>query len=394
MSGVEVQGNIIYTLLHQNWGREIPQSLRLGFYLIVLLLTYPLFRLSPLAGLSVLVSLIVLLGGICLFLFCQVNLWIPPVLLSGALSLVYVGNVLSHYLIEVREKRWLRHAFGRYVSPHVVESIIRNPEHCRLGGELTEVTVLFADLFQFTAISEEMAPEDLIGILNEYFAPLTQIILSHQGTLDKYIGDAIMAFWGAPVSTPDHALKACSAALKMQEEMRVLQSDWQARNLPAFRARVGLHSGPVVAGNVGSRERFNYTVMGDTVNLASRLEGINKHYGTEILMSESTYRQVADRFLVRELDTVQAKGRVQPVIIYELLGLKQENVMPAWLSLFAAGRAAYLARQWEQAASQFEAVLRLKPDDTPSTLYIRRCQAYLRHPPSADWQGVHGMRKY
>jgi adenylate cyclase len=394
MSGVEVQGNIIHTLLHQNWGREIPRSLRLGLCLGLLFLTYPLFRLPPITGLGILVGLIVLLGGICLFLFCRLNLWIPPVLLWAALTLVYVGNVLSHYLVEVREKRWLRHAFGRYVSPHVVEAIIRNPEQCRLGGELVEVTVLFADLSQFTAISEEMGPEELIGILNEYFAPLTQIILSCQGTLDKYIGDAIMAFWGAPVSTPDHAVKACSAALKMQEEMRVLQSDWQARNLPALWARVGLHSGPVVAGNVGSRERFNYTVLGDTVNLASRLEGINKHYGTKILMSESTYRLVADKFLERELDTVQVKGRVQPVAIYELLGLKQENALPPWLPLFAAGRAAYLGRQWEEAASLFEEVLRLKPDDSPSTLYMRRCHAYLRHPPSPDWQGVHEIRKY
>jgi adenylate cyclase len=394
MSGVEVQGNIIYTLLHENWGRELSLPLRIGLSLIVLLLTYPLFRLSPLAGLGALAGLMVLLAGICLVLFYKLNLWIPPVLLCGALALVYAGNVLSHYLIEVREKRWLRHAFGRYVSPQVVEAIIKNPEHCRLGGEVVEVTVLFADLSQFTAISEGMAPEDLIGILNEYFTPMTQIIMNHQGTLDKYIGDAIMALWGAPVSMADHARKACAAAVHMQQELRVLQKGWQERSLPALWARVGLHSGPVVAGNVGSKERFNFTVLGDTVNLASRLEGINKFYGTEIILSESTYRQVADEFLVRELDTVRVKGRVQPVIIYELVGLKQENVIPAWLSLFASGRAAYLARQWEEAADRFEEVLRLKPGDTPATLYLRRCHAYHRYPPAPDWQGVQEMRKY
>jgi adenylate cyclase len=394
MSGVEVQGNIIYTLLHRNWGRELSLPLRIALYLIVLLLAHPLFRLSPLAGLGALAGLMVLIGGICLLLFCRLNLWIPPVLLSGSLALVYVSNVLSHYLLEVREKRFLRHAFGRYVSPQVVEAIIKDPEQCRLGGEVVDVTVLFADLSQFTAISEDMAPEDLIGILNEYFTPMTQIIMSHQGTLDKYIGDAIMALWGAPVAMPDHARHACAAALHMQRELRVLQKGWQERRLPALWARVGLHSGPVVAGNVGSKERFNFTVLGDTVNLASRLEGLNKLYGTEIILSESTYRQVADEFLVRELDTVQVKGRVQPVIIYDLVGVKQENLMPAWLSLFAAGRAAYLARQWEEATGHFEAVLRLKPDDTPSALYLRRCHAYHRHPPAPDWQGVHEMRKY
>ena len=394
MSGVEVQGNIIYTLLDRNWGRELSLPRRITLYLIVLLLAYPLFRLSPLAGLGALAGLLVLIGGICLLLFCKLNLWIPPVLLSGSLALVYVSNVLSHYLLEVREKRFLRHAFGRYVSPQVVEAIIKNPEQCRLGGELVDVTVLFADLSQFTAISEDMAPEDLIGILNEYFTPMTQIIMSHQGTLDKYIGDAIMALWGAPVVMPDHARHACAAALHMQRELRVLQKGWQERRFPVLWARVGLHSGPVVAGNVGSKDRFNFTVLGDTVNLASRLEGLNKLYGTEIILSESTYRQVADEFLVRELDTVQVKGRVQPVIIYDLVGVKQENLMPAWLSLFAAGRAAYLARQWEEATGHFEAVLRLKPDDIPSALYLRRCHAYHRHPPAPDWQGVHEMRKY
>jgi len=248
--------------------------------------------------------------------------------------------------------------------------------------------VLFADLEGFTLLSENMPPQTLIRLLNDYFTPMTQIIMSYRGTLDKYIGDAIMALWGAPVSLPDHALRACRAALDMQAKTEVLQTDWQAQSLPRLSARLGLHTGSVVAGNVGSRERFNYTVLGDTVNLASRLEGVNKVYGTRILISEETYRQVKDVMLGRELDQVQVKGRAQPVTIYELLGSFPPGGTPSWLRHFAAGLQAYRQQQWEEASQAFGEVLLLKPGDRPTQVFLGRCRFYAVAPPPSDWQGV------
>ena len=234
-----------------------------------------------------------------------------------------------------------------------------------------------------------MAPHDLVRLLNDYFTPMTRIILEYQGTLDKYIGDAVMALWGAPVAFEDHALKACAAALAMQAAMEPLAQDWQARGLPTLRTRMGLHSGPVVAGNIGSTELFNFTAIGDTVNLASRLEGVNKVYGTGILLSDSTYQRVAAEMLAREVDLVRVKGRGQPVAIYELLGPLQEGAIIEWLEIFRAGREAYLRRDWEEAVKNFQAVLRLKPEDGPAQVFLHRCREFQHQPPPPDWQGVH-----
>jgi adenylate cyclase len=389
MSGVEIQGNIVHTLLGGFWGWEPPKVQRLlGYGVLLLLAGLLLARFSPLRGLLVLAGLTVLLGGASFCLFLAWGLWAPPVLLTMGLALSYTGNVVIQYLLESREKRWLRQAFGSYVSPEVVEIITAHPEQLALGGVEVEVTVLFTDLEGFSGLSERMAPPDLIRILNEYFTPMTRIVMNGQGTVDKFIGDSLMALWGAPVAMADHAARACRAALEMRQEMQLLRQSWQARGLPRLAARVGLHSGSAIAGNVGSHERFNYTVLGDTVNLAARLEGVNKYYGTDILLSEDTYRQVADAFLVRELDQVQVKGRSQPVTVYELLDLASEEGLPPWLQLFSQARRAYLQGQWLQASDLFKEVTRLQPQDLASQLYLQRCLDYLKEPPPPDWRGV------
>ena len=387
-SGVEIQGHIIHTLLQGTWGRGIATPTRLGLNLAVLLLAASgLARCSPLVGLGVMIGLALMFFGASACLFLSWNFWVPPVMLTGGLVLLYSGNVLGQYLVEAREKRWLRQAFSRYLAPAVVEVIVANPERLRLGGEEVEGTVIFADLAGFTALSENMKPEDLIGLLNEYFAPLTEIILAHQGTMDKYIGDAIMAFWGAPLPMADHARRACRAALAIQATMPDFQAEWQARGLPLLKTRVGLHSGRICVGNVGSRERFNYTALGDTVNLASRLEGANKLYGTSTLLSEACYRLVAEQFLVRELDVIQVQGRVQPVTIYELLGEASQS-LPGWLGFFMEGREWYKKQDWARAENCFQEVLRLKPGDPPAQLYFSRVRHYQNYPPPPDWQGV------
>jgi adenylate cyclase len=392
MSGVEIQGNILNTLLDASWGRELPLWLRLALLVgVILLASLALIRLKPLSGMIVTAASLLLIAFISFGLFYFMRFWFPPFLLSTGLVMVYSGNVLSHYFVEAREKRWIRQAFGRYVSPSVVEVIITHPERLELGGEELETTVLFADLEGFTQLSEIMPPQTLIGLLNDYFTPMTQIIMSYRGTLDKYIGDALMALWGAPVPLPDHALRACLAALEMQQTMAELQADWQAQGLPPMVARLGLHTGPVVAGNVGSRERFNYTVLGDTVNLASRLEGVNKVYGTRVLLSEETSQRVKDRLLVREVDLVQVKGRAQPVRVYELLGSLPPDGLPPWLDHFAAGLQAYRHRQWEEASQAFGEVLLLKPGDRPTQVFLGRCRFFAVAPPPSEWQGVFNL---
>lgn len=388
MAGAEIQGQIIHTLLQGSWGRELPRLARVFLYLAVFLLfSLLLVRLSPQMGLAALAGAVLALPGISFGLFIYLNYWAPPILICGGLALIYGGNVLSQYLIEARERRWLRQAFKRYVSPSLVEAIIAHPERLELGGEEVEVTVLFADLEGFTSLSEGMPPHDLVQLLNEYFTPMTRIILEHQGTMDKYIGDAIMALWGAPVHLRDHALKACEAALDMRAAMEELQKVWRSHGWPPLKARLGLHSGPVVAGNIGSLELFNYTAIGDTVNLASRLEGANKVYGTTILISDSTCRQV-EGIMVREVDLIQVKGREQPVAIYELLG-RQVDERPEWLEIFAAGREAYKRQDWEEAQDRFQSVLRLQPGDRPAQIFLERCRRFKEQPPPPDWQGVY-----
>ena len=388
MAGVEIQGQIIHTLLTGTAGQVLPRRWLLGLYLLLsLFFGWSFARLSPVAGLGLVLAAAALLGAGTLYLFWQYHWWLPPVLLILGLSLIYGGNTLGHYLLAAREKRWLRQAFSRYVSSSLVEMITAHPERLRLGGEKVELTVLFSDLAGFTTISEDLSPEELIQLLNEYFTAMTDVIFACQGTVDKYIGDAIMAFWGAPLPVAKPAALACQAALAMQQALAPLQDRWQHQGRPRLEARLGLHTGPAIVGNVGSRERFNYTVMGDTVNLASRLEGVNKIYGTHILLSHSTYLQVQDEFLCREIDSVQVKGRHQPVAIYELLGRLAERPRWPWLETFAAALAAYRAGDWLRADNLLQEVLVQQPGDPPSLCLQQRIRLYREHPPP-DWQGV------
>jgi adenylate cyclase len=390
-SGVEIYGQIIHTLLSGNWGQELPATGRVILYGIVILgAAFMMARLGALPGLGFLGGLVLLILGSSTALFLIWHYWAPPVLLAGGLAVLFSGNVLGQYLLEARERRWLRQAFGRYLSPSVIQLIVAHPERLQLGGEEVEGTALFSDLAGFTSISEKMAPADLIRFLNEYFSPLTEIILAHQGTLDKFIGDAIMAFWGAPLPLQDHAVLTCQAALAMQRAMDRLASGWQGQGLPSLGIRIGIHSGPLVAGNVGSRERFNYTVLGDTVNLASRLEGVNKVYGTEILLSGEVHERVAGHFLVRELDLVRVKGRLEPVMIYELLAETSADE-PEWVKIFALGWKAYRQRDWGRAEKQFLEVLRLKPLDPPSQVFLNRVGALRRQPPPPEWDAVFAL---
>jgi len=251
------------------------------------------------------------------------------------------------------------------------------------------VTILFADIRGFTSYSERNDPEQVVETINRYYEHITRIIRENEGIVDKYEGDAIMAFWGAPLPQADHARRACLAALDCQVELEKLREEFQQQGRPALFARIGLNSGEMIVGNMGSRERFDYTVLGDEVNLGSRLEGANKQYGTNIMVSERTYRLAEDDVDVRELDLIRVKGKDRPVKVYELSGRKNQ-LSPDRLKekdLFERGLLAYRAARWKEAMTYFERL----PEDPPSQVFLSRCRAYEQTPPSDEWDGVFVM---
>jgi adenylate cyclase len=302
---------------------------------------------------------------------------------------------LYRALVEEREKRKVRGAFQQYLSPEVVRRLLQNPK--LVQPRKTEITVMFSDIRGFTTISEKLDAQELAQLLSQYLTSMTKIVFAHNGTLDKYIGDAVMAFWGAPFEEPGHAVNACYASIEMLERLAELQKVWESEGKPRIEIGVGLNTGVASVGNMGSELRYGYTAMGDSVNLAARLEGLNKEYQTRLLVSESTYAAAADSDLVfRELDLIRVKGKLQPVTIYELLGTRErlaqtDNDWGARLDLFGQGRERYRERRWDEARAVFQALLDRWPEDGPARVFAARCQDYLSQGPEADWDGVYVM---
>jgi adenylate cyclase len=299
------------------------------------------------------------------------------------------------FVHEEHEKRRARETFGRFLAPSVVEEVLAQKGTLRLGGEKRELTVLFSDIRGFTSISERLDPHVLLELLNEYLTPMTDIIVSgHEGTLDKYIGDAIMAFWGAPQPQPDHALRACRAALSMGQRLAELRPRWRERGLPDIDVGMGINTGSISVGFVGSEDRFyNYTVLGDAVNLASRLEGANREYGTHILLGQETRAQAGESIVTRPLDRVRVKGKRETVMIHELLCMAPAPPeLAPFLEQFEWGLSAYQAQRWEEAVARFREADRLRGGDPPSQVYLARCEAMRRAPPGPEWDGVFEMK--
>ncbi|HET7343918.1 MAG TPA: adenylate/guanylate cyclase domain-containing protein, partial [Methylomirabilota bacterium] len=299
------------------------------------------------------------------------------------------GATAYGYLTEGRQRAFLRGAFSRYVAPEVVDQLVKNPGQFALGGETRELTVMFADVAGFTSLSEGRAPAQIVELMNECFTEITSVIQRHGGTVDKFIGDAVMAFWNAPVEHADHAARACRATQDLLTALVRLNVGWAARGLPAISMRVGLATGPALVGNVGSSTKFNYTVMGDTVNLASRLEGAAKVFGTLSLVAGSTVQAAAGAVSCRELDWLAVKGRSEAVPVFEIMpGEPTPGRLEAW-ERYAAGLAAYRARRFDEAREQFVAALKAEPDDGPSKELLARCDEYLVNPPPPEWRGEH-----
>jgi class 3 adenylate cyclase len=282
-------------------------------------------------------------------------------------------------------------SFRKYVPADLVAELMNLGQEARLSAEKREVTVLFTDIVDFTTLSEKNTPEALVEQLSVYFDGMTRAIIENHGTVDKYIGDAIMAFWGAPRPATDHAMRACRAALKCRDYSRRVGAD-QLRNsrLPMF-TRIGLNTGPAIIGNIGYDARLNYTAMGDTVNLGSRLESLNKVYGTEILISESTWQRVRTSFDARFIDVVAVKGKSIPVRIYELLG-EHGGLAPArarFVADYEQALACYFDRRFSDAVARFGTLLAQDPADRPAAVLHERCQRFLATPPPDDWDGLH-----
>jgi adenylate cyclase len=323
MFGIEHHANAINTILNQDFIYKFDQKQNLIILLVIaLLLGFLLPRVSIIASviITVVAGLLYLTGAY--FLFDRINLvttvTTPVIQIGATFTLIIAYRVMT----EQKEKRYIRNTFSKFVSKSVVDDLLKHPDKLKLGGEKKILTVMFSDIRSFTTLSESMTPEELVEQLNQYLQAMTEIVIKYDGTLDKYVGDEIMAFWGAPIPMEDHALRACRCAIEQMDVLAAMNKEWQAQGKKSLHIGIGINTGDMVVGNMGSSSRMDYTLMGDNVNLGARLEGTNKVYSTGIIISEFTYDHVKDDVIVRELDLIRVKGKERPVRIYELVDVK------------------------------------------------------------------------
>ena len=390
--GVEYHANAIWTVLNEKFIRTFDVWTIWGIMILFAFITMlTVHFLKPVGGLAALAIELAILAYLSIILFNKYGLWIEVTGPAFASLFTFLGSGGYQFLSEQKEKKMIKGMFSHYLAKSLVDELVANPDKLKLGGDKKELTVFFSDIESFTSISESLEPEVLLENLNEYLSAMTDIVLEHDGMLDKYIGDAIVAVWGAPILRDDHAVVACKASLDMQKALTDLRHKWVSEGKPAFKARIGLNTGSMTIGNVGSHQRLSYTVIGDMVNLASRLEEINKQYGTYLMISEFTYNAVEGSFQVRELDMIRVKGKLEPVRVYELL---EEKDIPLTeqrqkvVDLYADGLNYYKAKEWEKGLANFEEALIIDESDSPSKLYIERCQHFMQNPPPEDWDGV------
>jgi adenylate cyclase len=391
--GVEVHANLIAGMLDGSIKQQPPYVLGAEFVLLLLsglamALLLPL--LSPLISTLTTVAVLFAVLATNLTVYHYGNLVLP--LASGLVMILFLFtlNMAYGFFIEARGVRQISGLFGQYVPPELVDEMARNPERFNMAPRAQELTVLFSDVRGFTTISESLTPEDLSAYINEYLTNMSLVIRErHRGTLDKYIGDAIMAFWGAPVADPLHARNAVLAALGMQREAKTLNETFKARGWPTFKIGVGVNTGVMRVGDMGSKIRKAYTVMGDAVNIASRLEGITKQYGADIIIGDGT-RKLISGFVLREVDRVRVKGKEEPVTIYEPLGLEGqvEQAKQDEIKIWNQALRLYRQQDWDRAEVQLLNLRKMAPDSELYGLFIERITHYRAHPPGADWDGA------
>jgi len=385
MSGVEIHANILQSLIDGALIQELS-SLQSFALLLVLatLLTFVLASIHLRYGVLIAVFVIILYFLTALAV-ASTGLLLPivyPALLIVAVSAL---DLTHRYLSESGRRKWVQAAFGHYLAPQVVDRLVAGETPLAPGGVKENLTILFSDIRGFTSVSEALDPESLVEFLNEYLTEMTDQVLETEGVLDKYIGDAVMAFWGAPLVQEDHAARAARAALGMKDALDGLHKTWAKEKKPLIQIGIGLNTDEVVVGNMGSKRRFDYTVIGDGVNLSSRLEGLTKQYGVMILISEATQTQFGDAFSTREIDLVRVKGKQVPVRIFELLG--ENGFGKELVAAFLKAMQLYRAQEWEKAEKAFEEIAK-EYEDRPSALFAKRCAQMKANPPEEDWDGV------
>lgn len=390
LTGVEVHATAATNLLAGQHVRHLPWvGVVVALVLVLALAAAGALHSNMSIALLSALAVALLVDGVAHGLFRWTGWALPSGLLMSASVVMAVAIVGTRYVLERQQRQFIRNAFGRYVQGAVITQILRDPAQLELGGQQRELSVMFSDLAGFTSMSEAMTPHELVAFMNEYLGAMSDVIIETGGTLDKYIGDAIMAIWGAPVAQADHAIRACRAVVRQQHALARLHEDWAARGKPTPSARFGVHSGDMVVGNVGGAQRFDYTVLGDNVNLGARLEPINSQYGTRAMISQATYDQLDGTFVCRELDRIVVKGRSQPVTVYELLDEAPNPVLTGFARDFGSCLNLYYGQRWAPATQAFEAFQADYPQDRASALFIRRCADYAQNPPAEDWNGAY-----
>jgi len=332
--------------------------------------------------------------GASLLLFRLTGFFFNPLLTSLSMITAIIVREIISYASSEREKQFIRKAFSTYVSDDVVKEIISDPSRLHLGGTKFHMSAIFTDIQGFSTISEQLDPESLVSLLNSYLTLMSNAILDEKGTIDKYEGDAIIAFFGAPISTTDHAIRSCNASIaikRIEKELNIKVLEEKLSPSPLY-TRIGINTGSMVAGNMGTDKKMDYTIMGNAVNLAARLEGVNKQYGTWIIASDDTVRETEGRFLTRKLDRVRVVGIKEPVRLHEVIET-MDYASPEkkkMVEVFHQSLDIFEERKWKEAAKGFKEALSIE-HDIPSTKYIERCKVFLVKPPKDDWDGVYNM---
>ncbi|HHE46168.1 MAG TPA: CHASE2 domain-containing protein, partial [Bacteroidetes bacterium] len=390
--GVEVHANALQMFFDASYIRTVGFNWIVAGVILLSAIIFTIVRRKRqwLAFIGA-VALLGLIASVGIWLFVSKGLWLQQVQLMMAVMIGYPVNLVYRFIETQREKAMIRGMFSQYVQKKVTDALIANPDLVKLGGERRRMSVLFTDVAGFTTISEKLQPEELIALLNEYLTEMSQVISDNDGIIDKYEGDLIMAEFGAPIWYEDHAACCCRAALQMQAKLAEMRQRWRSEGRIELYSRVGINTGEMITGNLGSKQLFDYTVMGDAVNISSRLEGANKTYNSTIMIGHETWKDVNRQFITRPLDYLLVKGKSEPVEVFELLAEKSDGVSPVMyrvLELFNQGLEHYRRREFNEALQLFRQSLRVCPEDGPTQVYVKRCELYISQPPSDDWNGV------
>lgn len=391
MPGPEIHLTALGNLLNGDYLREAPRGVSIFLYFLLAVGTALTARYtSALWGAAAAVAILgVSVGGTTALYQARWIVDLVPQLLGVVLAFAAASAV--NFLYEGRQRLQIKRTFSQYVSPKVVEKILKQPDALHLEGERKPLTIFFMDFAGFTAMSEKLDPSDLVKLISEYHHEAAEEIFRTEGTLDKFIGDAIMAFWNDPIDQTDHPLRACLSAIAAQKRLTEMARVMRERGLPEMSARIGINTGIATVGNMGARGQVNYTLIGDEVNLASRLEGVNKEFGTKVIVSESTYLPAKEKLEVRELSLIKVKGKKQPVRIFELIGLKGE-ASPERLEAarkFEAALAEFRARRFSKAWEMFLSLS--QKGDHAADVYVGVCERYMSEPPPEDWDRSYQM---